>query len=81
MSISLNGCARFLQIQEYMRQKAEREQAREREMAAQRMEKEKEIARLRSLQQRQQDLQVIQYPNSLSCPMVSIEEIYSILDI
>ena len=50
----------ILQAQEYMRQKAEREEAREKELAAQRMAKEREIARLRSLQQRQQDLQVCQ---------------------
>jgi hypothetical protein len=43
-----------------MQQKAEREKAREKELEAQRMAKEREIARLRALQQRQQDLQVIQ---------------------
>ncbi|XP_069687390.1 cilia- and flagella-associated protein 45-like isoform X2 [Periplaneta americana] len=46
-----------LRIQEFMQKKMEREEAREREQAAQRLAKEREIARLRALQQRQQDLQ------------------------
>ncbi|PSN55986.1 hypothetical protein C0J52_02150 [Blattella germanica] len=49
-----------MRIQEFMRQKAEREEAREKELALQHMAKEKEIARLRALQQRQQDLQILE---------------------
>nr|CAD7431450.1 unnamed protein product [Timema monikensis] len=44
-------------VQEYMKQKAKREAAREEELKLQKMAKEREIARLRALQQRQQDLQ------------------------
>lgn len=40
-----------------MRKKAEREQAREEELAAIRAAKEKEVARLRSLQEKAQDQQ------------------------
>lgn len=47
-----------LQVQEYMRLKAEREMAREKELKAHRMAREREIARLMALQQHQQDLQV-----------------------
>nr|CAD7402955.1 unnamed protein product [Timema poppensis] len=46
-----------LRVQEYMKQKAKREAAREEELKLQKMAKEREIARLRALQQRQQDLQ------------------------
>lgn len=42
-----------------MRKKAEREQAREEEQAAIRAAKEREIARLRSLQQKAQDQQAL----------------------
>jgi hypothetical protein len=42
-----------------MRVKAEREVAREKEREAYQMAREREIARLRALQQRQQDLQVM----------------------
>ncbi|XP_063237112.1 cilia- and flagella-associated protein 45-like [Bacillus rossius redtenbacheri] len=46
-----------LKVQQYMRQKAEREAAREEELKLQRLAREREIGRLRMLQQRQQDLQ------------------------
>ncbi|XP_046385400.1 cilia- and flagella-associated protein 45-like isoform X2 [Ischnura elegans] len=46
-----------LKVQEYMRQKAEREAEREAEIQRMKQAKEKEIARLRALQERQQDLQ------------------------
>lgn len=42
-----------------MRKKAEREQAREEEQAAIRAAKEREVARLRSLQEKAQDQQAI----------------------
>jgi len=41
-----------------MQEKMEREEARAKELEAQRQAKEQEIARLRALQERQQDLQV-----------------------
>ncbi|KAG8234988.1 hypothetical protein J437_LFUL013868 [Ladona fulva] len=44
-------------IQEYMRQKAEREAERELELMRMKQAREKEITRLRALQERQQDLQ------------------------
>ncbi|XP_071447804.1 cilia- and flagella-associated protein 45-like [Hetaerina americana] len=46
-----------LKVQEYMRQKAKREAERETEMEHVRQAKEREIARLRALQERQQDVQ------------------------
>lgn len=45
------------QVQEYMRRKAEVEAARERELAQQQLEKEKELARLRAMQKRAADTQ------------------------
>ncbi|XP_021935545.1 cilia- and flagella-associated protein 45-like isoform X2 [Zootermopsis nevadensis] len=50
-----------LRVQEYMRLKAEREMAREKELKAHRMAREREIARLMALQQHQQDLQAEAY--------------------
>lgn len=46
-----------LKVMEFLKEKAEREEAREQEIIAQKKEKEKEIARLRSLQEREQDRQ------------------------
>uniref|UniRef100_A0A1B6I1U4 Cilia- and flagella-associated protein 45 n=1 Tax=Homalodisca liturata TaxID=320908 RepID=A0A1B6I1U4_9HEMI len=46
-----------LKVQEYMRRKAEAEAARQRELAKQRLEKEKELARLRAMQKRAADTQ------------------------
>ncbi|XP_054276376.1 cilia- and flagella-associated protein 45-like [Macrosteles quadrilineatus] len=46
-----------LKVQEYMRRKAEVERAREQEHALQRLEKEKELARLRAMQKRAADTQ------------------------
>lgn len=47
----------YLQVQEFMRKKAEREAIREAEMAAERRAKEREIARLREQQEKAQDQQ------------------------
>ncbi|KAF7273556.1 cilia- and flagella-associated protein 45-like [Rhynchophorus ferrugineus] len=46
-----------LRVQEFMRQKAEREEAREKEQKLLKEAKEKEIARLRAMQEKSQDLQ------------------------
>nr|XP_023016550.1 cilia- and flagella-associated protein 45-like [Leptinotarsa decemlineata] len=48
-----------MRIQEFMRQKAEREEAREKEMVISRATKEKEIARLRAQQEKSRDYQAI----------------------
>lgn len=47
----------FFQVQEFMRQKAEREDAREKEMAFARAAKEMEIAQLRAQQEKSKDIQ------------------------
>lgn len=57
MSIHIPTFSFLVQVQEYMRRKAEAEAARQQELEQQRLEREKELARLRAMQQRAADVQ------------------------